>query len=176
MCIRDSLNVIYLAKHSRFETITEMVIASADDLSFNLVGYYVAKHTLNYIRQLGGYKDGTYAKVQQGKEDNELLHDCIAEVTTEAVLNTESYTAAWDKIMVLVYNAFKVGAEERRTTASLSLIHISEPTRLLSISYAVFCLKKKNPAIFSIPCSCLHLMLRTLLIVLDGRMLHRDSI
>ena len=26
----------------------------------------------------------------------------------------------------------------------LSLIHISEPTRLLSISYAVFCLKTKN--------------------------------
>src|SRR5678815_5748734 len=26
---------------------------------------------------------------------------------------------------------------------NLSLIHISEPTRLLSISYAVFCLKKK---------------------------------
>eukprot|EP00658_Telonema_sp_P-2_P056965 TRINITY_DN45429_c0_g1_i1.p1 TRINITY_DN45429_c0_g1~~TRINITY_DN45429_c0_g1_i1.p1 ORF type:complete len:119 (-),score=42.92 TRINITY_DN45429_c0_g1_i1:73-429(-) len=31
--------------------------------------------------------------------------------------------------------------------AKLSLIHISEPTRLLSISYAVFCLKKKNPQI-----------------------------
>eukprot|EP00658_Telonema_sp_P-2_P013359 TRINITY_DN15059_c0_g1_i5.p1 TRINITY_DN15059_c0_g1~~TRINITY_DN15059_c0_g1_i5.p1 ORF type:complete len:145 (-),score=33.89 TRINITY_DN15059_c0_g1_i5:29-463(-) len=29
-------------------------------------------------------------------------------------------------------------------TQHLSLIHISEPTRLLSISYAVFCLKKKN--------------------------------
>ena len=28
--------------------------------------------------------------------------------------------------------------------AALSLIHISEPTRLLSISYAVFCLKKKT--------------------------------
>eukprot|EP00658_Telonema_sp_P-2_P050154 TRINITY_DN38200_c0_g1_i1.p2 TRINITY_DN38200_c0_g1~~TRINITY_DN38200_c0_g1_i1.p2 ORF type:complete len:140 (-),score=57.39 TRINITY_DN38200_c0_g1_i1:15-434(-) len=28
----------------------------------------------------------------------------------------------------------------------LSLIHISEPTRLLSISYAVFCLKKKKNA------------------------------
>ena len=27
---------------------------------------------------------------------------------------------------------------------ALSLIHISEPTRLLSTSYAVFCLKKKN--------------------------------
>jgi len=31
-----------------------------------------------------------------------------------------------------------------QAAAYLSLIHISEPTRLLSISYAVFCLKKKN--------------------------------
>src|SRR5678815_5989526 len=34
-------------------------------------------------------------------------------------------------------------SEERRKDLVLSLIHISEPTRLLSISYAVFCLKKK---------------------------------
>src|SRR5678816_2551552 len=32
----------------------------------------------------------------------------------------------------------------RPTGLKLSLIHISEPTRLLSISYAVFCLKKKK--------------------------------
>src|SRR5678815_3459064 len=32
---------------------------------------------------------------------------------------------------------------EKRQGWKLSLIHISEPTRLLSISYAVFCLKKK---------------------------------
>ena len=31
-----------------------------------------------------------------------------------------------------------------RERLSLSLIHISEPTRLGMISYAVFCLKKKN--------------------------------
>ena len=31
-----------------------------------------------------------------------------------------------------------------RQLEDLSLIHISEPTRLLSISYAVFCLKKKK--------------------------------
>ena len=31
-----------------------------------------------------------------------------------------------------------------RASMPLSLIHISEPTRLLSISYAVFCLKKKK--------------------------------
>src|SRR5678816_2843553 len=33
---------------------------------------------------------------------------------------------------------------DRDTSRDLSLIHISEPTRLLSISYAVFCLKKKK--------------------------------
>src|SRR5678815_430016 len=33
---------------------------------------------------------------------------------------------------------------ELREKIRLSLIHISEPTRLLSISYAVFCLKKKK--------------------------------
>src|SRR5660397_245870 len=32
----------------------------------------------------------------------------------------------------------------RRVHRGLSLIHISEPTRLRRISYAVFCLKKKN--------------------------------
>src|SRR5665809_147243 len=33
---------------------------------------------------------------------------------------------------------------ERRAVGALSLIHISEPTRLRRISYAVFCLKKKK--------------------------------
>eukprot|EP00658_Telonema_sp_P-2_P009382 TRINITY_DN13515_c0_g1_i3.p1 TRINITY_DN13515_c0_g1~~TRINITY_DN13515_c0_g1_i3.p1 ORF type:complete len:373 (+),score=68.64 TRINITY_DN13515_c0_g1_i3:252-1370(+) len=33
---------------------------------------------------------------------------------------------------------------DHRVVIGLSLIHISEPTRLLSISYAVFCLKKKK--------------------------------
>src|SRR5678815_4304331 len=45
------------------------------------------------------------------------------------------------------YSSMKLGfflfAEYVNMFLSLSLIHISEPTRLLSISYAVFCLKKK---------------------------------
>eukprot|EP00658_Telonema_sp_P-2_P004799 TRINITY_DN11791_c0_g1_i3.p1 TRINITY_DN11791_c0_g1~~TRINITY_DN11791_c0_g1_i3.p1 ORF type:complete len:101 (-),score=21.06 TRINITY_DN11791_c0_g1_i3:37-339(-) len=36
------------------------------------------------------------------------------------------------------------GVHRCRHDHKLSLIHISEPTRLLSISYAVFCLKKKK--------------------------------
>src|SRR5450756_2964317 len=35
-------------------------------------------------------------------------------------------------------------ARARETAEILSLIHISEPTRLGMISYAVFCLKKKK--------------------------------
>src|SRR5665648_1242343 len=36
------------------------------------------------------------------------------------------------------------GNTQARVTLALSLIHISEPTRLGMISYAVFCLKKKK--------------------------------
>eukprot|EP00658_Telonema_sp_P-2_P067687 TRINITY_DN56618_c0_g1_i1.p1 TRINITY_DN56618_c0_g1~~TRINITY_DN56618_c0_g1_i1.p1 ORF type:complete len:100 (-),score=19.45 TRINITY_DN56618_c0_g1_i1:45-344(-) len=42
--------------------------------------------------------------------------------------------------------------ELRWRVLHLSLIHISEPTRLLSISYAVFCLKKKKPRNNSASC------------------------
>ena len=46
---------------------------------------------------------------------------------------------------VFVESAFKNVTlyTQKYTPPHLSLIHISEPTRLLSISYAVFCLKKK---------------------------------
>ena len=42
------------------------------------------------------------------------------------------------------YEGTKNPQEGTMLTLMLSLIHISEPTRLLSISYAVFCLKKKK--------------------------------
>ena len=40
------------------------------------------------------------------------------------------------------FNKVAVAIDARMGEVYLSLIHISEPTRLLSISYAVFCLKK----------------------------------
>ena len=43
----------------------------------------------------------------------------------------------------IIENTF-VNRVEKDKADILSLIHISEPTRLLSISYAVFCLKKKT--------------------------------
>src|SRR5678816_1655847 len=40
------------------------------------------------------------------------------------------------------YNSWWENRNNVQEVMNLSLIHISEPTRLLSISYAVFCLKK----------------------------------
>src|SRR5450756_2755286 len=49
---------------------------------------------------------------------------------------------------ILVAHALRCGAGDlevvHRPVPLLSLIHISEPTRLGMISYAVFCLKKKK--------------------------------
>ena len=68
--------------------------------------------------------------------------------------NVTMYSA--DPIIYVVSNfisdqecdAFIIAAETNNKNGkeriSLSLIHISEPTRLRRISYAVFCLKKKK--------------------------------
>ena len=56
-------------------------------------------------------------------------------------------------ITELVEEGQPVSTADYAALLDLSLIHISEPTRLLSISYAVFCLKKKqsNPITPSTP-------------------------
>ncbi len=48
------------------------------DLSFEeLYRRYVGKNVLNFFRQDHGYKDGSYKKVWQGKEDNEHLVELV---------------------------------------------------------------------------------------------------
>src|SRR5674536_5804 len=70
--------------------------------------------------------------------------------TTEAMeLIVKTSKAKFDETVEV---ALKLGVDPRHADQQvrgavvlpLSLIHISEPTRLLSISYAVFCLKKKK--------------------------------
>jgi dimeric dUTPase (all-alpha-NTP-PPase superfamily) len=45
---------------------------------------YVGKNVLNFFRQDHGYKDGSYAKVWQGREDNEHLVELVAELDSGA--------------------------------------------------------------------------------------------
>ena len=50
----------------------------ACDLSFDdLFKQYVGKNVLNFFRQDHGYKDGSYIKIWQGREDNEVLTDIL---------------------------------------------------------------------------------------------------
>ena len=49
-----------------------------------------------------------------------------------------------EKTMALCIKGGKISAQLLKAALTLSLIHISEPTRRTPISYAVFCLKKKK--------------------------------
>ena len=53
---------------------------SADDLYRS----YVGKNTLNFFRQDHGYKDGSYLKVWNDREDNEYLVDIINRLDSKA--------------------------------------------------------------------------------------------
>jgi dimeric dUTPase (all-alpha-NTP-PPase superfamily) len=46
-----------------------------------LYKFYVAKNVLNQFRQDHGYKEGTYKKVWNGKEDNEVMLELLEERT-----------------------------------------------------------------------------------------------
>src|SRR5678815_2201343 len=84
---------------------------------------------------------GRVRKLKNGKSAG------IDEITGEMIKNGGKMVIDW--ILKLYNKAFMEGIVPRDWRRAvivplyLSLIHISEPTRLLSISYAVFCLKKK---------------------------------
>src|SRR5678815_2474231 len=85
---------------------------------------------------------GRVRKLKNGKSVG------IDEITGEMLKNGGEMVI--DSIWKLCNKAFMEGIVPRDWRRAvivplyLSLIHISEPTRLLSISYAVFCLKKKK--------------------------------
>ena len=55
------------------------------DLSFNeLYKTYVGKNVLNFFRQDHGYKDGSYIKSWNGREDNEHLAEILASLDADA--------------------------------------------------------------------------------------------
>lgn len=68
-------------------------------LSFDeLYRRYVGKNVLNFFRQDHGYKEGTYRKTWQGKEDNEHLVEIIEQLdTTQQGFKDTLYTALSDR-------------------------------------------------------------------------------
>ena len=69
------------------------------DMSFDeLYEIYVGKNVLNIFRQDNGYKEGTYNKIWNGREDNEYLADIMKE------LNGDSQTFQDDVYAALLKN------------------------------------------------------------------------
>ena len=61
-----------------FSTPAFLNLMQASELSFDqLYRMYVGKNVLNFFRQDHGYKDGSYVKVWDGREDNEHLSDIL---------------------------------------------------------------------------------------------------
>ena len=62
-----------------FSTSAFLDLMHASSLSFDqLYRMYVGKNVLNFFRQDHGYKDGSYVKVWDGREDNEHLSDILS--------------------------------------------------------------------------------------------------
>ncbi len=55
------------------------------DMDFDqLYRMYVGKNVLNFFRQDHGYKNGSYIKVWQGREDNEHLAELLSQLDSES--------------------------------------------------------------------------------------------
>ena len=78
-----------LCAAKRFSVPLFMHIATQCELSAEeLYRQYVGKNVLNFFRQDHGYKEGTYKKLWQEREDNEHL----VEVLNQLDMNSESYS------------------------------------------------------------------------------------
>jgi dimeric dUTPase (all-alpha-NTP-PPase superfamily) len=64
---------------SGFANIMQLIEMDFDQL----YRMYVGKNVLNFFRQDHGYKDGSYIKVWQGREDNEHLAELLTQLDSE---------------------------------------------------------------------------------------------
>ncbi len=72
-------------QHQSFSIPLFLQLMLASGLDFDgLYRQYVGKNVLNFFRQDHGYKDGSYIKVWQGREDNGHLSELLQTLDTEA--------------------------------------------------------------------------------------------
>ncbi len=70
-----------LASKQHFNTDVFYNMLSVTGLTFDdLYLQYIGKNTLNRFRQHNGYKDGSYVKIWDGLEDNEVLFQILADI------------------------------------------------------------------------------------------------
>ena len=83
---------------TRFAQVIQRAEMSLDELYRG----YVGKNVLNFFRQDHGYKDGSYIKVWNGREDNEHLVDLVQELNSQsASFKDDLYAGLKDRYTAL---------------------------------------------------------------------------
>eukprot|EP00658_Telonema_sp_P-2_P017715 TRINITY_DN16906_c0_g2_i2.p1 TRINITY_DN16906_c0_g2~~TRINITY_DN16906_c0_g2_i2.p1 ORF type:complete len:733 (+),score=70.61 TRINITY_DN16906_c0_g2_i2:135-2201(+) len=139
----NNQKTILLTKIVRLQSFIRMVIQKA---RFAKLQQIDAKKKI--LQRL--YVEASDARVESVRQDLENRE----EGARWAILSQEDrqFGALFDTTCteeVNDYDSEDDGGNDADGIYDLSLIHISEPTRLLSISYAVFCLKKKKKIILN---------------------------
>ena len=75
-------------------------------LKFDLFGFYIAKYTLNRIRLLSGYKDGTYKK-SENVEDNEILLKHLPDKSLLTVLSNPLNKKSIEQYKIMIKNIYE---------------------------------------------------------------------
>jgi dimeric dUTPase (all-alpha-NTP-PPase superfamily) len=79
MSLLNNLDLLCgLSAANRFDVLLfSLVIKQAGMTTDDLYKHYIGKNVLNFFRQDNGYKDGTYIKIWEGREDNEFLVEAL---------------------------------------------------------------------------------------------------
>ena len=80
----DSLAMHALKDQILFVPVFLMLLSDVDTSFDDLHRIYVGKNVLNRFRQDHGYKDGSYRKQWDGREDNEHLSEIVASLDADA--------------------------------------------------------------------------------------------
>ena len=94
------------------------LIVIANLLGFDIMSFYIAKHTLNHIRQLRGMGEGKYDKHKFGKEDNDILLECISTDFTGNQLFDEFDLDKYERLVSDVYSKFEIDTQDRKLLKS----------------------------------------------------------
>jgi len=80
--VEHIINITTASKVNLFDGLLKEYFSMALKCGVNLqilYKFYLAKNVLNQFRQDNGYKEGTYRKVWNGKEDNEVMLEILDE-------------------------------------------------------------------------------------------------